>query len=83
MTKLGSIERTPNSEHVEVANALGPIPPFSINATDPEFIATLGVIVSAFVDIGFGISAADLALRAANDNHDLIAIASDFNCERR
>lgn len=44
-----------------------------------EFVSALGTVVSAFVDLGFGASAAHLAKRAANDNRRLFAIASEFH----
>ncbi|MEH6652890.1 hypothetical protein [Loktanella salsilacus] len=82
MTELSSEKHTPDNEQVEVTSAVSTAPRLSVTTGDPEFIAALGIVVSAFVDIGFGISAADLALRAANDNRDLITIASEFHGKR-
>ena len=45
---------------------------------DPEVSSSLEVIISAFVDIGFGASAPQQAQRAANDNAPMKAIAEDF-----
>ena len=43
-----------------------------------EVAAALGIIVSAFVDLGFGASAAHHALSAANRNHSWKTLADDF-----
>lgn len=43
-----------------------------------EVAAALAVIVSAFVDLGFGASAAHHALSAANRNHSWKILADDF-----
>jgi hypothetical protein len=61
-----------------VANSPESVAPPSINAEDPEFIAALGIIVSAFVDLGFGVSAEQQVSRIANDNQDLIRLAANF-----
>lgn len=47
-------------------------------SANPEFIAALGIIVTAFVDLGFGVSPADHAKRAANDNWRIRQIVEDF-----
>ena len=43
-----------------------------------ELSDALEMVVSAFVDLGFGASAVHLAQRAANDNYHLKTIAEDF-----
>ena len=43
-----------------------------------EVAAAIGIIVSAFVDLGFGASAAHHALSAANRNHSWRTLADDF-----
>lgn len=43
-----------------------------------EVTAAIGIIVSAFVDLGFGASAAHHALSAANRNHSWKTLAGDF-----
>ncbi|WP_212523872.1 hypothetical protein [Actibacterium sp. MT2.3-13A] len=52
--------------------------PERIAQENAEFTEALGIIVSAFVDLGFGASAAHYATRVANDNRRLIAIAEEF-----
>ena len=49
------------------------------DAANPKFVAALGVIVTAFVDLGFGSSATHHAARPANDNRRLIEIAREFH----
>ena len=55
---------TPNFDRLALENA--------------EITAALGIIVSAFVDLGFGASAAHHALSAANRNHSWKTLADDF-----
>lgn len=43
-----------------------------------EVVAALGIIVSAFVDLGFGASAAHHVLSAANRNQTWKTLADDF-----
>lgn len=81
MTDMGSSNHMPPSPQSEVSNSPGTPPPEPVAPDDPKFVEALGVIVSAFVDIGFGVSAAQHATQAANDNRDLIAIASEFHSE--
>lgn len=47
----------------------------------PAFVAELRHIVVAFVDLGFGSSAAQLAARPANDNRAMNAVIEDFYCK--
>ncbi|NDW34427.1 hypothetical protein [Salipiger sp. PrR007] len=78
MTEIGSSSHNPISPEPVVANAPDTPGPAPIEQGDPEFIAALGIIVSAFVDLGFGVSAAQQAQRAANENRNLVRIAADF-----
>ena len=52
------------------------------NSTDSDHAAALGIIVSAFVDFGFGSSAAQQILRAANDNRRLLTLVDNFRRSR-
>lgn len=79
MTDIGSSNHIPISPMRVVANAPDTPGPAPIEQNDPEFIAALGIIVSAFVDLGFGVSAAQQAKRAANDNRNLIGMAADLS----
>ena len=54
----------PDSDKLELKNA--------------EFAAALSIIVSAFVDLGFGTSAAHHALGATNRNQSLKALTEKF-----
>ena len=44
----------------------------------PELATALNLIVSAFVDLGFGASASQQTLRAANDNRQIRELAENF-----
>lgn len=63
----------------KVANVPRAPTPEQITAENPEFTAALSAIVSAFVDLGFGASAAQYARRAANEPRRLIEIAEEFH----
>lgn len=78
MIELGSSNHIPNSPERVVANAPDIPGPTPIERDDPEFISALGIIVSAFVDLGLGVSAAQQAQRAANEDQNLVRIAADF-----
>lgn len=52
--------------------------PIDSMPTTSEHVAALQTIVWAFVDLGFGSSAAQQALRPANENRPLLALADSF-----
>ena len=49
-----------------------------LTSENAEVAAALGIIVSAFVDLGFGASATHHAPSAANRNHSWKTLADDF-----
>lgn len=73
-----SKDHSSSFQELEVANPSAPSAASSHSSGDPYVLEALGIIVSAFVDLGFGVSAVQQAKNAANDNRDLIRIAADF-----
>lgn len=53
------------------------LPPYNSALMNSDFTAALGIVVAAFVDLGFGESAAQHAERAANDNTNIASLAID------
>ena len=45
----------------------------------PDSAAALKEVMTAFVDLGFGVSPTQRALNAANDNRSLLELASNFH----
>lgn len=78
MSSAGSKNHITSPIGLEVANSPTTRAPSVAKTDDPDLIEALGIIVSAFVDLGFGVSAVQQAKNAANDNRDLIQIATDF-----
>ncbi|MGY3436733.1 hypothetical protein ACW9UM_00335 [Marinovum sp. KMM 9989] len=52
--------------------------PSSEELNDPHWSAAVRQIMTAFVEVGFGVSAAQHALTAANKNRRLQTLAEDF-----
>lgn len=78
MSSSGSKNHIASTIGLEVANSPTTRAPSVGRPDAPDLEEALGIIVSAFVDIGFGVSAVQQAENAANDNRDLIRIAADF-----
>lgn len=49
------------------------------NSVTPEFREALEAIVTAFVDLGFGVSASDLATRSTVSDQKLLKLIRDFS----
>ena len=78
MGNSSSKDHTLSFRELEVANPSALSVASTRSSGDPYVLETFGIIVSAFVDLGFGVSAVQQAENAANDNRDLIRIAADF-----
>lgn len=69
----------PAPAEVDGSNLVGQTSNLDLLALEnAEVAAALRIIVSAFVDLGFGASAAHHALSAANHNHSWKTLADDF-----
>ncbi len=80
MKKHSSNIRASESMMCEQATApdLTPdLPPYGTTLLNSDFMTALSTIVSAFVDLGFGVSAAQQAKRSANDNSNIASLAAD------
>lgn len=78
MSSAGSTNHTASTEKMEEANSPTARAPSVRKSDATDLTEPLGIIMSAFVDLGFGVSAAQQAKDAANDNRDLVQIAADF-----